>query len=84
MRTIRVQIQKPQWMGGNPHIGIAEYKLSNADIVEVEILYVRKKDNQRSWPYLYRMTVEKLRTYPTKIVSGGVKLFVAPLGDWDV
>lgn len=84
MRTIRVQLNKPIFGGGRPAIGIAEYKLSSADIVEVEIMYRRKKDGQKSWPYIYRMLVSKLRGYPTQVVSGGVKLFVAPLGDWDI
>lgn len=82
MRKVRIQIERPQWSGGSPVIGVAEYRIASADMVEVEIMYIRKKDGKRSWPNLFQMTVEKLRTYPSQIVGGGVKLFKAPLGDW--
>lgn len=84
MRTIRVQINRPIFGGGSPAIGIAEYKLTGVDVVEVEIMYTRKSDGQKSWPHIYKMTVQKLKSFPTQVVRGGVRLFVAPLGEWDV
>lgn len=84
MRTVRVELQKPIYNGGNPHIGIADFRLKGADLVEAEIMYVRKSDGRRSYPEKFVMSVTKLMTYPTQIVGSGVKLFVAPLGDWDV
>lgn len=84
MRTGRVQINKPIFKGGNPEIGVAEYRLKGLDFVEVEILYTRKSDGKKSWPYIYKMAVEKLMTYPQQIVAAGVKLRVAPMRDFDV
>lgn len=81
MRTVRVELRRPIWLGGKPSIGIADFKLRGADQIEAEILYTRK-DGGRSYPDKYYMAVEKLKTYPTQVVGGGVTLHVAPLSDW--
>lgn len=82
MREILVKIQKPIWGGGKPQIGIADFRVEQADKVNVEIEYTRK-DGTKSYPDTYSMLVSKLKTYPTQVVGGGVTLYVAPLKDWE-
>jgi len=82
MREILVQINAPIWNDKKPHIGIAEYRLDDCDKVNVDIVYTRK-DGTRSFPDRYSMLVGKLKTYPTQVVGGGVRLYVAPLKDWE-
>lgn len=83
MRTGRVSIEKPIWNGGQPHIGIADFRCRGLDLVEVEILYTRKSDGKRSYDGLYSMKVADLMKSPTQTVRGGVKLYVAPLHEWE-
>lgn len=83
MSTVRVELRKPIWNGGQPHIGIADWRLKNYSHVEAVIEYTRK-DGSKSYPDVYRMEVEKLKTYPTQVVGSGTRLFVAPLSDWEV
>ena len=83
MSSILVELQKPIWGGGFPQIGVAEYRLQGADEVLVDILYTRK-DGTRSYPDRYKMKTSKLTSYPIQVVGGGVRLYVAPLKDWEV
>lgn len=83
MRRTLVEIQKPIWGGGRPAIGIADFRIKGVDVVDVEILYERA-DGTRSYPGTYSMPAEKLVKYPIQTVKSGVKLFVAPLSDWQV
>ena len=83
MRRRHVEIKKPIWGGGRPAIGIADFRVLGVDVIDVEILYERA-DGTRSYPGKYSMPIEKLMKYPKQTVRGGVKLFVAPLGDWEV
>lgn len=83
MRTTKVELKKPIWNGGKPCIGVAQFRLNSVDRVEVEIMYTRK-DGTRSYPDIYVMDVAKLVTYPTQVVGNNVKLYVAPLSDWEV
>lgn len=81
--AVLVEIQKPIWNGGKPHIGVADFRIKGADIVKVKIGYTRK-DGTKSFPEVYSMPASKLLTYPTQIVGAGTTLYVAPLSDWDV
>ena len=83
MREILVHIQKPIWGGGKPKIGVADFRVNGADIIKVKIDYARK-DGRESYPDVYKMLATKLVTYPVQVVGGGVKLYVAPLQDWEV
>lgn len=82
MREILVEIDKPIWGGGKPQIGIADFRVEQADKVNVQIVFTRK-DGTRSYPDTYSMLVSKLKNYPTQRVRGGVTLYVAPLKDWE-
>lgn len=82
MRTVKVDIQKPIWNGGRPHIGIADFRVKSADLVQVDIGYTRK-DGTKSYPDRYQMLVSNLVKYPVQVVAGGVRLYVAPLADWE-
>jgi hypothetical protein len=83
MRIVRVEIQRPIWGGGKPAIGVADFRAKGADVIEAEIMY-KRKDGTRSYPDKYHMPVSALVNYPIQVVGGGVKLFVAPLADWEV
>lgn len=83
MREALVEIQKPIWGGGRPQIGVADFRLKSVDRIKVKIAYTRK-DGTESYPDTYAMAVSKLLTYPTQVVGGGVKLYVAPIADWEV
>ena len=82
MRETTVNIKKPIWGGGKPQIGVADFRVKGVDRVNVVIDYTRK-DGEKSYPGTYSMLAEKLVKYPTQIVGSGVKLYVAPLSDWD-
>lgn len=83
MRENLVEIRGPIWNGGKPQIGIADFRIKSIDKVRVKITY-KRKDGTESYPDIYTMLVSKLLTYPVQIVGGGVKLYVAPLSDWDI
>lgn len=83
MSNVLVSIKAPMWGGGVRSVGVAEFRVQGFDTVEVEFTYVRK-DGVKSFPDHYRMKVSKLLTYPTKVVGGGVKLYVSPLADWEI
>ena len=78
-----VTIKAPIWNGGNRKIGIADYRIKKADIVEVEIL-AKDKDGNKLHPGTYWMPVAKLKKYPIQTVHGGTKLYVSPIEDWDI
>ena len=82
MRTGKIEIRAPLWGGGRPNIGIADFRIKGLDVIEAEIIYVRKTDGLRSYPGTYSMKVSEITQYPTQIVRGGVKLYVVPLEDW--
>lgn len=76
-----IDIQRPIWGGGQPKIGVADFRLGG-NTIDVRIGYTRK-DGTKSYPGIYRMLASKLRTYPTQIVGSGVLLYVAPIADWE-
>lgn len=82
MSTARIELKKPIWGGGSPKLGVADFRIKGVNTVEVVVEYERK-DGTKSYPGVYRMPAEKLVTYPTQIVGSGVRLFVAPLEDWE-
>lgn len=83
MASILIELKKPIWKNGRHEIGVAEYRLQGADEVLVDILYTRK-DGTKSFPDRYKMKTSKLMTYPIQVVGGGVRLYVAPLRDWEI
>ena len=82
--TETYEIQKPIWQGElrKRCIGVADFRIKNADMMEVTIAYTRK-DGTKAHPGKYRMATDKLKTYPTQVVGSGVRLYVAPLEDWE-
>lgn len=82
MRRALVQIERPVFGGGKPAIGVADFRLKGIDEIDAEIMYVRKSDGRRSYPNRFRMSVNKLKEYPTRTVGSGVQLYVAPVSDW--
>ena len=54
MNIPRVDILTPLWLGGKRRVGIAQYKLQQAPVIEVTILY-RNRDGERVYPHLYRI-----------------------------
>ncbi len=78
-----IELRKPIWNGGKPHIGVADFRIGSQGNCQVKIRYVRKSDGEESYPGWYEMDCNKLRKYPVQVVGGGVKLHVAPLEDWE-
>lgn len=81
MREALVEIKQPIWGGGEPKIGVADFRLKMIDRIKVKITY-KRKDGTESYPGVYTMLVKDLLKYPVQVVGSGVKLHVAPLSDW--
>lgn len=75
------RIKEPIWE--TESVGIADHRVKGDDTMEVRIAYKDKQDNL-VYPNRYTMTTEKIRTYPTKVVKGGVKLHIVPIVDFDI
>ena len=72
-------IHAPRWNGGKRVVGIADYRIKDANRIEID--YVRKSDGERVYPTPFFMRGNKIKTYPTQIVRGGVKLYQVPIDD---
>lgn len=81
--SVKVEIKEPIWNGGNPAIGIADFRVKGADRIIAKISY-KKEDGTLMFPETYIMGAGKLKSYPTKVVGKGIKVYVAPLTDWEV
>lgn len=77
-----LQIKAPMWLDGDLHIGVADFRVGSDGNTQVELIY-KLKDGTPRFPGYYEMPANKLKTYPTKEVKGGVRLYVSPLKDWD-
>lgn len=84
MITEKYEIKAPVWNGElrKRCIGIADFRIKNAEMMEVTIGYTRK-DGTKPHPGVYRMPTSKLKTYPMETVGSGVRVYVAPLEDWE-
>ena len=71
----RLRIKEPIWISKS--IGIAA-KRAFADL-EVEILYKDKYGN-RVFPATYKITKEKIITYPYNYI-GGNRIYIVPIKD---
>lgn len=83
MRRAKIELRKPIWNGRKPHIGVADFKLNGVDEVAVSIEYTNKH-GQKTYPGTFTMKTEELKKYPTQVVRGRVRLYVAPLRDFEV
>lgn len=71
----KLRIKEPIWMSKS--IGIS-VRRAHADL-EIEILYKDKYGN-RVYPATYKITKEKIITYPCKYI-GGNQIFIVPIKD---
>lgn len=73
-----ITIREPIWKDRS--VGIATHKIQQG-LNEVEILYTDMR-GKRVFPYIYRMTSDKMSTYPIMKVKR-VPLRVIPIADFD-
>lgn len=75
-----VPIKFPVWNGGQRFVGIADFRIRPHN--KIEILYVRK-DGHRSFPNCYYISGEDIKRpdHKTKIVGGGVKVYLVPVSE---
>lgn len=71
----KLKIKEPIWISRS--IGIAA-KRAFADL-EIEILYKDKYGN-RVFPGIYKITKEKIITYPYRYI-GGNRIYIVPIKD---
>ena len=71
----KLKIKEPIWI--NRSIGVAA-KRAFADL-EIEILYKDKYGN-RVFPGVYKITKEKIITYPYRYI-GGNRIYIVPIKD---
>ena len=75
MKKNTLKIKEPIWMCKS--IGIAA-KRAFADL-EIEIMYKDKFGN-RVYPAIYKITKEKIITYPFRYI-GGNRIYIVPIKD---
>ncbi len=71
-------IKSPIWK--TKSVGLAEYKLTD-DVIVVKIDY-RTDDGEKLFPGVYKMSRQKIMTYPTQVVHG-IRLRIIPIKDFD-
>ena len=76
-----IPIKFPIWNNGQRFVGIADFRIQTHN--KIEILYVRKKDGKRSFPNCYYISGADIvkPEHKTKIVGGGVKVYLVPLSE---
>lgn len=78
----KYQIRSPIWNGGQPAVGLAEWKMLHDEILEIRVTHRRKKNGKLTFPGVYRTTKSHALTCPVD-PKCEVKLRVVPLADCD-
>lgn len=80
----KYQIRSPIWNGGQPAVGLAEWKMLHDEILEIRVTHRRKKNGKLTFPGVYRTTRTHALKCPAKL-AGFTKtiLRVVPLADCD-
>lgn len=83
-KIIRITIEVPIWKDRSIGINVGEHP--NDAIVDLDIAYMEKKTNQKSYPGRWRIPVDFIRKYPAENVKdpkGGtaVTVHIVPISD---
>jgi len=75
----KIAIREPIWSSHSVGLNVAD--MDTSETVEIDIMYIAKSTGVRSYPDTYSMTVEKILTYPKKIITSNVYVHIVPIAD---
>ena len=81
IRVSKIKARSKLWSGGKDCVLIAEYKLSQCDIVEIRIDYKDKSGNVL-YANIYQIKPEDAKKYPNKFISG-MNNYIVPIDDME-
>jgi len=76
-----ITIREPIWKTRS--VGIKVKNLDPTEIITISISY-KDKEGNLMFPGTFAMSVGEIQSYPTQIVSYGVKLHLVPINDLKV